>query len=527
MEQQRTPNQALQDLLTMVLNHARGMWRFRWLAMGLAWLICGLGWYYVYSLPDVYGADARVFVDTDSVARKLLQNIAVSNDVMSEVNIVTREMLSRPNLAQVARDTELDFDVETPQQFENLLTSLQSQISVGASRDRVFTISFQHPNRDKAQMVVQSLVDTFVEDSLGGDRTDTLRAQSFLESQISEYEQRLTEAEDKLAQFKRENIAVMPDQRGDYFGRLQATQASLEETRRMLSLAEERRDELVRQIDGEVPIFNVANAEVETFAGTRMRELQSELQVLRLQYTDKHPRIGQILGTIEALKEQLAEEQAAQLSRITPTSSSNPLDMNPVYQSMRIQLSTIDVEIAELRAQERQQLAQVNELRQLVDTVPQVEAELGRLNRDYGIVKGKYEQLVQQLETASIGDSLSQSIDDVQFRIIEPPYADARPVGPNRSLFLAAVLLVALGAGGALAFALDLLNPVFIAKRAVTEVTGLPVLTSVSLLQTDAQLRAARRNTLLLVAGALILVAFHSVVTIFAAQGSEILRAYL
>ncbi|MDZ7644750.1 MAG: XrtA system polysaccharide chain length determinant [Woeseiaceae bacterium] len=513
MDQQRATNSVLQDMLTMVFTHARGMWRFRWLAMGLAWLICGVGWFFVYSMPDVYEADARVYVDTDSVVRKLLQNIAVSNDVMSEVNVVTREMLSRPNVAEVARATDLDLKVETPQQFENLVTSLQRQISVAGSRDQVFTISFQHPERAKAERVVQSLVDTFVERSLGADRTDSVRAQSFLERQIAEYEQRLTDAEDKLAQFKRDNLQFMPDQRGDYFGKLQSAQAALGDTRQRLRVAEERKEELQRQIEGEEPVFGIMPSTVggggesggSGFASSRIRQLESELEVLRLQYTDKHPRIGQILATIEMLKEQQAAERAEQPDRPAQPSSTNPLDLNPVYQNMRIQLSNIEVEIAELRAEERQQAAEVATLRRQVDTIPQVEAELNRLNRDYDIVKGKYEQLVQQLETANIGDSMAQSIDEVQFRIIEPPYADANPAGPNRPLFLSAVLVFALGAGGALAFLLNQLKPVFIGKRSVTEVTGLPVLTSVSLLQTNAQMAAARRNTQLLMGGALVL----------------------
>jgi len=519
----------------MVFTHARGMWRYRWQAMGLAWLICGIGWFYVYSMNDVFEAEARVYVDTDNVVRKLLQNIAVSNDVMTEVNIVTREMLSRPNVAEVARETDLDLNVKSPQEFENLLTSLQRQIKVAGSRDRVFTILFQHPNRQQAERVVQSLVDTFVEDSLGGDRTDSIRAQTFLERQIAEYEQRLTDAEDKLAQFKRDNLQFMPDQRGDYFGKLQAAQAALSDTRQRLRVAEERKGELERQIEGEEPVFGIMPSTIgggsesggSGFAAARIRELESELQVLRLQYTDKHPRIGQILSTIEALREQQAAEQAAQPERPAQPSSTNPLDLNPVYQNMRIQLSNIDVEIAELRAEERQQQAEVANLRRLVDTIPQVEAELNRLNRDYDIVKTKYEQLVQQLETANIGDSMAQSIDEVQFRIIEPPYADAKPAAPNRPLLLSAVLVFALGAGGALAFLLNQLNPVFIGKRSVTEITGLPVLTSVSLLQTEAQMAATRRNTQLLMGSALALVTVHVLVTLFAAQGSELLRALL
>jgi len=534
MDQYRAANSIIRDYLTTIVTHLRGMWRYRWLAMSLTWLVCAVGWFYVYSLSDIYRADARIYVDTENVLKPLLSDIAVTNDVMNEVNIVTREMLSRPNVAEVARSTDLDLNVDTEQEFETLLTSLQERIRVDGGREKVYSISFEHTDRAKAEIVVQSLVDTFVERSLGQDRTDSVQAQSFLQQQIGEYEKRLTRAEDALAEFKRENIQYMPDQRGDYFGKLQSAQSALGDTRQRLRVAEERKRELQRQIEGEEPVFGIMPSSVpgggsesagDSFAAAKIRELESELDVLRLQYTDKHPRIGQILETIESLEQRMVQRRAESPAQNAQPSSINPLDINPVYQNMRIQLSNIDVEIAELKAQERQQQGEVNDLNRLVDTIPQVEAELNRLNRDYDIVKAKYEQLVQQLETANIGDNMSKSIDDVQFRIIEPPFAESKPIGPNRPLLLSVVLVFAIGAGGGLAFLMDQLHPVFIGKRSVTAVTGLPVLTSVSLLQSRSQLLAARVNARLLIVGGLVLGTSYVLLVVFAEQGSVLLRS--
>ena len=126
-----------------------------------------------------------------------------------------------------------------------------------------------------------------------------------------------------------------------------------------------------------------------------------------------------------------------------------------------------------MRAEVRQQQQGVDELNTLVDTVPQVEAELGRLDRDYDVVKAKYEQLVVQLETANIGEDVDASIDDVQFRIIDPPFAGRNPAGPQRQLFLIAVLLGSLGLGAVLMFALNQLNPVYFSARGVKSGVGI------------------------------------------------------
>ena len=194
---------------------------------------------------------------------------------------------------------------------------------------------------------------------------------------------------------------------------------------------------------------------------------------MRLRYTDKHPRIGQILETIELLKVQqdLERSNAAASGTSNTPLGANPLDINPVYQNMRIQLSTMEVEIASLRAELSQQQKRVVELKTLVDTVPQVEVELGRLNRDYDVVQTKYAQLLAQLERARIGEDVEEHIDEVKFRIIDPPFAGLKPIGPRRHLLLAAVLIVALGLGGALMFFAQPATPGFLfqSRRHVDE----------------------------------------------------------
>lgn len=530
MQMQRRSEQVIRDALTMVRTQALGMWRFRWLAVIVAWCICIAGWASVYAMPDVYEANARVYVDTENAIQDFLGGIAVSTDVMNEVSIVVREIVSRPNLAEVARNTDLALRAQTDAQFEDLLTSLQDRIGVFGSRDGIYSISFEDIDRSKALAVVDSLLTAFVEKSLGADRTDTAQAQQFLEDQIQDYEERLTAAEDRLAEFKRDNVEFMPDQSGDYFQRMQAAEAALAVTGGRLNLATERRAELRRQIEGEEPVFGIMSPSPGSeadggYSSGKIRELELQLEELRLRYTDKHPRIGQILDTIAMLERQQAADEAARAEAVAAQPlAQNPLDLNPVYQNMRIQLSNVDVEIAALSAQLKQEQEELDRLRRLVDTVPQVEAEFNRLNRDYNVVKAKHQQLLQQLETANIGEDVSRSIDEVQFRIIDPPFADDKPAGPNRPFLLSLVLIFAVGTGLALAFVTNQLKPTFIGNRSVTEVLGIPVLASVSLLQTDEERRVERRKQFALQTAAGLLFVSFAFVVVFSETASGLLR---
>jgi hypothetical protein len=182
------------------------------------------------------------------------------------------------------------------------------------------------------------------------------------------------------------------------------------------------------------------------------------------------------------------------------------------------------VDIASLRAEREQQRSEVARLKTLVDTIPQVEAGLNRLNRDYDVIKAKHQQLLQQLETASIGENVSESIDEVQFRVIDPPFSEFRPVGPDRPLLLTAITLLGLVLGIGLAFFLNQLNPTFVGPRSVTEVTGIPVLASVSLLQSEGEIRRERMGMFALQATTLLLVISFVAAVLFADPGSAYLR---
>jgi hypothetical protein len=88
-----------------------------------------------------------------------------------------------------------------------------------------------------------------------------------------------------------------------------------------------------------------------------------------------------------------------------------------------------------------------------------------------------------------------------EFRLIEPPRVDPKPAAPNRLILLPAVLLAALVAGGASAFVVSQVRPVFHDGRLLAEVAGVPVLGSVSMLMGRERKRYERRRSLVFFGG--------------------------
>lgn len=483
----------MQEILNQLYGYLRGIWRRRWPMLAAAWFVCVIGWIVVLRLPDQYEASARVYLDTQSVLRPLLHGLVVQGNVEQQVNMITKTLLSRPNLEKVARMTDLDITAKTPEETESLLNSLGDRIKFNtAGRDNLYIINFDDSNPDLAKRVVQALLTIFVEGSLGTTRTDADVAQKFLDQQIEDYEKRLVESEDRLKKFKQVNVGIMPSDNASYYTRMQSEMSQLQDAELQLREAVNRRDRLKEQT-----VDEKENTEGDLLAGVvpqatavdaRIQGLQSKLDELLLQYTDKHPDVVAIKSTIADLKKQKAAEAAATVR--------SGLSVNPVYQQLKISLGEAEANVASLTARVNEFRGRIAKLKGMVNTVPEVEAELARLNRDYDVVKQAYDELLQRREAARMAEGAEQTGGDVKFRVIDPPHVPLEPTGPNRPLFLSVVTLAGLVIGVVVGFFLSQIHATFDTRAALREATGLPVLGTISMEWTPAQRMKLRMETM-------------------------------
>ena len=317
-----------------------------------------------------------------------------------------------------------------------------------------------------------------VADSLGANRTDTTNAQRFLREQVAEYESRLSSSEKRRAEFKQRNVGLMPDQRGDYFQRLQGEKANLDRARGDLAVAKRQRDEISRKMSvdsGPGVIAAKPPSDSQISAATELdRHLQDsrrQLDELLLKYTDKHPDVVTLRETIARLE----ARRQAELGGVRHTSGAPGRDgsagVDEVLQNLQIRLNTADIEVAAQTARTEDAEGRVAELSKLISSGPGVEAELARLNRDYGVTKTQYDQLLQRLETARISDEADKS-QELKFRVIEPPRIPLQPVSPPRAVLVALVWLVSIGVGGGIAYLVSETRPVFASVRSLELATG-------------------------------------------------------
>jgi len=375
-------------------------------------------------------------------------------------------------------------------------------------------------------------LDSFVEKSLGQNRADSVGAQRFIEKQIEEYEQRLADAEQKLADFKKKNVGLMPSEGQDYYQRQRIAMDELDRVRAEYNRTARRRDALQKQIEGEEPTFGLlaspGNEANEGGAGNEQLEvLEEELATLLLKYTEKHPKVIDLTNRIDQMRRQ--REQLAMLGEDQPTYTlntdlvnMNSLDLNPVYQSLKISISEANAELSELSEQISAAESSVAYLRRMVDTIPEVEAQLARLNRDYEVNQTQHTALLQRFESARLSEEAEFSNEEIKFRIIEPPVVPLKPVGPNRVLFATVVLLAGFAIGGALAYLLNLVNPVFNSIDDLRQILKLPVLGSISIFPSELDKSEARRGARRFSYAAVALLALYVVTMVFGPTADSI-----
>ncbi len=499
----------MEDILRQALVVLRATWKHRRLGMLVAWVVGAIAAGVILRIPDRYEASARIFVDTQSILKPLMSGLAIQPNVEQQVMMLSRTLISRPNVEKLIRMADMDLNTKGKAQQDALVEGLMKTLKIQSiGRDNLYTLSYQDTDPAKAQRVVQALVSIFIESSLGDKRLDSDSARKFIDEQIHNYEVKLQEAEGRLKEFKLRNIELQVGDGKTSADRLSEISTVLNNSRLALREAENSRDAMRRQIVGEEPVLlpespgadsGISLPEIDGRIDTQKRNLDALMQ----RYTDQHPDVVGTRRLIKDLEEQKRHELLAR-KKFAAANPGSSVSNNPVYQQLKIALAESEANVASLRARVSEYESRYKRITDLLRTQPQLEAEFTQLNRDYDINKKNYEQLVSRRESAELTGDLDAAGSVADFRLIDPPRASSTPAAPNRLLLLPAGLLLALAAGLFTAFAASQIRPVFFEGKSLREVTGLPLLGTVSLIPNESRRlkeRASLRRFLMATAG--------------------------
>ena len=470
----------------LVSKYLRAAWRRRWTGVIVAWLVCGLGWAAVYSIPNQYESTARLYVDADAVLTPLLHGLAADSAPTNQLEMLQRTLLSRPNLEKLVSKTDLDLTLNSASDRDRLLARLGAEIKVTPQTKNLFTITWRDKSPKLAHDVVQTLLTIFVESATGGSRADMENARRFLEHQIQSYELQLRAAEQRRADFRARYIEILPTDNNPNVPALEGARSQAEALQGRLQDALTARAALKQEVDTTPPMLVTEAGGAYSPAGpagrSRLQDAEDQLRVLLLKDTDQHPDVIAQRKLIESLRHAPAERSAPAANGTTPRPAFGARSVpNAVYDQLKVKLVDADAAVVSLQRQRDEAVRYRDHLEKVQKEQPGLIAEYQNMDRDYNVLRKNYEELLERLQSANIAQAADTQADKVKLQIIDPPQIPRLPVAPNRMLLVTGVLLGGLMSGAGITVLFSQLDRSFATADDLRSV-GLPVLGGISIL---------------------------------------------
>ncbi len=535
----------MNTLLVMARRIVKAAWRYRWAAVALAWIICGAGWAFVYTIPNSYEASARLYVDADAILTPLLRGLAVDNSLGSQLDVLQRTLLSRPNLEKLVSNTDLDLSITGPADLEAMVGNLGTAIKITPQTRNLFTITYRNTNPKLAFDVVQTILTTFIESKTGNNRSEMENAGLFLQQQIGAYERQLRDAEKKRADFRAKYLDLLPMGEAGATG-LDAAEGNVRHLQGTLADELAKRDMLNRELASTPPMVvtditgpgGAAPGSPGYIAqNPRVEAAQRDLDELRLTRTENHPDVAAARTRLAAIKDSVAKESAEQQAQVaaaraaiaakttplkpgegkaatpadgkaagkgaasgdgkgaasgtgaplsaagaTPDAAANSRSVpNPIYEQLKVRMFETESMLSSLQRQIADATHERDRLEEMARSAPGIQAEYINLNRDYDVLQTNYKELLGRREQMKIGSAADADADKIKIQVIDPPQVPQNPVAPRRAMMLSAVLGIGIAGGAALAVLLVQFDQSFHTIDELRDL-GLPVAGGISLL---------------------------------------------
>ena len=468
----------MNSILDELRTAAFAVWNRRWLALGVAWGVCLLGWLALAMVPNGYESKARIFVQLDDA---LAEQIGIGvGDRKRAIDRVRQTLTTSVNLEKVVKSTRIGEDVATPRQMDGAIAALAKNIKVVSEEDNLFAISAvsndsalsDAENAKLAQDIVQKMIDMFREENLAGGRGEMNESIAFMNQQLGDRQKALELAEQKRLAFE----SAHPELARGGAGVIQRLEASRTELRGIdadLAAAQSALAAINGQLAGTPQTLAVAGPG----GGARgsLAQVQSDLAGMRARgMTDNHP-------DVISAKSQIAALRTAALTEGPGVGTPNPAYTS--LQSIRIERQAGVQALVARRGAIQSDVARIS-----AENIsnPELAAQAQSISRDYDVLKTQYDKLLQDREEMRLRGQVETERSAIKFQVVDPPSTPRAPSAPNRPLLLAAILVLGLGAGAGVAFALAQLRSSFSTAAKLEKATGLPVLGTISHVMTDA-----------------------------------------
>lgn len=470
------------DQILNLLGRELLIWRKTVLAIfilvNIAGVAVGLSW------PNSYVSSTTIFVEEKNILDPLMEGAAVRTPVLDHSRIAQEVIFGKRVMDRLADDLGLFAEGQTELERDRIIGRLRDHTTITHAGRSLIRIEHRDNTAEFAFKATRRVAELFILESHERKLEESKAAYGFIDKQVQDYHSKLRTAEEALKKLRVANIDAGADSSGtDIVTRINQISARIDQIKEQLRDAEIKGASLEKQLSGEAET-SVVLTRVGQFR-TRISELQSQLDTLRLTYHDTHPDIVRIRHQIDDLHQSVRSEetrrQGAAQGGTQASADSRPVrdeDVihNPLYQQLRMELSQTKTLIDTLRARSAELTLQLRSMQDRGKAAHSVEAQLAEVTRDYQVNNTLYQDLLRRREQALVSMNINKERQGLGFSIQEAAQLPLHPTGLRLMyvLLISSLLSVLIPAG--LLFALVRFDPRIRIPSVITEQFKVPVL---------------------------------------------------
>jgi polysaccharide biosynthesis transport protein len=525
-------------------------------------------------LPPVYRSSSTILIEQQEIPTDFVRS-TVTSYAAERLQVIGQRVMTTSNLAQIIEKYDLYTEERTRDTMTVIAEEMRGNINVdsisaqvvdaaGKSRNAMiaFTVAFDARTPKLAQQVANEITTLYLNENLKNRAQSAEQTSSFLTGEANRLKNELEALEQRLADFKAENIGRLPNTDGFNRQILERVQVEMREVGSRIENTEERRAYLeaqLAQIDEMAAVYPTMGNRVLS-PRERLTVLESEIISLETRYSSTHPDVLRVKREIEALRAEVGagesvevlERQLIRLQnelrtaessygsehpevkrltravveverKIEEGSSANSADEskgmpdNPIYIRLAEQLNAIDSELAASRKTLASLREKEDRLLSNMVAAPEVERGYRTLAREYDNTTAKYRDVKNKELEAQLSESLEDEQKGERFTLIEPPVLPSEPIKPNRLAVALLGIFLGLAIGGGLIVLLEAFDPTIHGSGELMSVTGVAPLVVIPFIEIADDkrkrfIRSAVIVTLVAIVAVLAVLAFHFLV---------------
>ena len=426
------------------LNHLPAiLWQRRMLILVPFLLLSLLGLAAAFLLPTTYRSSATLLVESQELPQDLVGS-PVTALIDQRIAKIRQQVLSRGDLIELIQQNNLYEDERQSEPLSEIVEQMRKDTTIeavsadigqqsGNTNTIAFAMNFDYEDAIKAQLVMQSYVERFLEIDASQMAEQATNTVSFLNDQAAGLQQQIATLEGQITSIKAQNGVVLSSAGMSTISNPGSYDAQIAALQRENSLLTQQAQ---AQKVAKDPV--IANAEANLAAAKAI-------------YTDDHPDVRAAEQQLEA-----AKSVAAGRGSSTDTSA-----------MAATAISANNAQIAALGRARSMEASRSTSSMAAQARAPVVMEQIAQLEARATALRSQFQEVSARLLSARSSAKMESEQKGERLSVVDPPVIPEEPEFPNRPLFIIGGILggLALGFGLALLFEM-MMRPI----RGVSEV---------------------------------------------------------